>query len=102
MFRQPESKRTANRNNNPAWRCGSALSVVIVTSEEIHVGSIGDSRVVAYNLQGQGRFAIFHKDLTRDHRSSGRAIQAEERARVNNTGFTLDKDRIKTKIMKDE
>ena len=57
---------------------------------------------MAYNVQGTGKFQISHKDLSRDHRCTGKTVSHDERARIAKTSMQIYNDRIISKVVKDE
>lgn len=75
MFYPPMNSRLAEHHDNEAWKCGASMSVVIVNTNQVFCASAGDSRVVAHTIRGDGRFQVYHMDMSRDHRTSGKQIQ---------------------------
>lgn len=88
MFMPHSSYKIADQENDPSWECGSALTVLIITSDEIISANVGDCKSIMNTVRGTGKFATQHADLTRDHKA-GKGILQEERSRVTKNGFTI-------------
>lgn len=54
IFKPQEEIERNKRAKNPEWAIGAAMTILIINSEEIWCGSIGDCKAVMSTIQGKG------------------------------------------------
>lgn len=93
IFKPIEDPELRKQHGNPAWKCGAALSVVLVTSNQVFTAGSGDCRVVMSTLKGTGKYQVQFAEMSRDHKA-GKGVQQDEKLRITKAGFAIREGRV--------
>lgn len=80
-------------DNNPVYRCGCSLTIILLTTDQIFCANAGDSKAVLSTIQGQGKKISTHLDLSREFKANMN-IPQEEKLRLKKNGFAVRENRI--------
>lgn len=95
IFKPIEDPELRKQHGNPAWKCGAALSVTLVTSNQVFSAGSGDCRVVMSTLKGTGKYQVQFAEMSRDHKA-GKGVQQDEKLRITKAGFAIREGRVVT------
>lgn len=93
IFMPHSNHKIADQETDPCWECGAALTVMIITSDEIITANVGDCRAVMNSARGSGKYATSYAELTKDHKVSKGVLQ-EEKQRVTKHGYIMTNGKI--------
>ena len=95
MFKQHTNAAINDREANPGWEQGAAMTVIVVQTDQVWIAQLGDCRAIMSTSKGKGKNAIEAVDFCREHKA--RTLQQDERNRIFKSGFKL----IDGKILSD-